>query len=92
MQHDREITREAPPPLPPFFFRRLVDALLLRRALYDGVAGESTATGQAAAVVCLSALAQRTVLIDEFGAWALPLVMIFGVVRWCLFTAIAYRT
>jgi hypothetical protein len=76
--------------LPAPFFRRLIGGLLLNRDVYAAVAQDAAAIRQAAVVVCLSALAQPTALIKELGAWALPIMLGFGLLRWCLFAAIAY--
>jgi len=77
-------------PWPEAFFGRLLKALLLDRRIYETIAEDSSATRQAAVIVCLSALAQPTVLIDDLGAWAVPIMLSFGLLRWALFTAIAH--
>jgi hypothetical protein len=77
-------------PLPALFFYRLIGGLRLKHEVYAVIAEDATATRQAAVVVCLSALAQPTVLTKELGAWAIPIVLGFGLLRWGLFAAIAY--
>jgi hypothetical protein len=77
------------PPRAPFI-SRVFAALLLRRRLYEDVAADKTAVWQAAAVVCLAAIAQPSVLLEELGTWALLIMMAFGAVRWFLFGGIVY--
>jgi hypothetical protein len=76
--------------LPALFFYRFIGGLLLKHEMYAAVAQDAAATRQAAVVVCLSALAQPTVLTKELGVWAIPIMLGFGLMRWCLFAAIAY--
>ena len=80
----------SPRPASAPFIQRYLAALFLRRTLYDEVAADSNTIVQAAAVVLVSAISQPTVLLEELGAWALPLMMVFGALRWFVFTAIAY--
>lgn len=94
MNHTRNSEATPPPPLPAPLFRRILAAAFLQRAVYDEVADDRYATGQAAAVICLAAIAQRSVLISyltqAIGAWALLVAMIFGLLRWLIFTTVAY--
>ena len=75
---------------------RLVNALLLRRPFYDAVAADPHATGPAAAVVCLAAIAYEAGNLYElsqgYRAWGLVLVLLVvsGLLRWLLYTAILY--
>lgn len=102
---DRSARPQAPPPGAPRgaqprwllaapFFHRLVSAMFLRSAVYEEIAADRHATRQGAAVVCLSAIAQPTalslLLFQTIGAWALLVLMSFGVLRWFIFAAIAY--
>lgn len=75
---------------PTSFFRRLTGALLLRTEVYEEIAVDGDAMRHAAAVVCLAALAQRSVLTRELGAWALPFLLAFGLLRWFLFGSLTY--
>jgi hypothetical protein len=72
------------------FFHRFVSALLLRPSGYAEIAADRTAAAQAAAVVCLAAMAQPSVLIAELGAWGLLIVMAVGIVRWLVFVSVTY--
>lgn len=75
---------------------RLVNAILLRREFYDAVANDSRATGPAAAIVCIAALARESVslyeLSQEFKAWGLILILIviFAMLRWLVYATVMY--
>ncbi len=70
--------------------RRIFEALLLRRELYEAVANDPAAGRLAAAVVCLCAVAQPTVLTQIIGAWGLVVAMLLGVLRWWIFTTLVW--
>ena len=72
------------------FVNRVLSALLLRREIYEQAAADHNTLSQAAAIVCLSSIAQPSVLIAEFGAWGMVLVMLIGLLRWYLFAALVY--
>lgn len=96
---DLEIGRRAGVPPAPFFVH-LFRALFLSRDFYERVAADHSATRQAVAVVCLAALAYGGTLMPVspaieqlahwIGYWLLVLLMVLGLARWLLFTAILW--
>jgi hypothetical protein len=81
------------------FFVRMIEAMFLRRELYERIAADRDGWRQAAGVVCLTALAYSAlmrwtpyleVLVAAMRNWVLLLVMLFGLVRWGVSTALVY--
>lgn len=88
-----ETTPESERPLPAsrrLFFLRVGSALLLQPRVYREVAGDRHATGQAAGVVCLAALAQSVPLLDDMGLWGWPFKLASGALIWFCFSTAAY--
>jgi hypothetical protein len=79
-------------------FLRLLEAMILKRDLYERVAADPEAWRAAAAVVCVSSLAYGALmgspmllaLAHEIGNWILPLVLVFDLVRWCIAAGAAH--
>ncbi len=81
------------------FLTQLVNAVLLRRDLYESVAADASATRPAIAVVCLAAVLPHLlgstglmqVFIDEgLATWGPIFIMLFAIVRWLLFATIQF--
>ena len=81
------------------FFLRMVEAMFLRRELYQRIAADPQGWRQAAAVVCLAALAYSAlmhwtpylqVLVAAVRNWILLIVMLLGLIRWGISTSLAY--
>jgi hypothetical protein len=87
----RALTPSAGPLVP-----RIINALLLRREFYGAVAADPHATGPAAGVVCLVALAREAVSLTSIAqvhpAWGLAVlsVVVIALVGWLLYGAFAY--
>ena len=79
-------------------FLRLLEAMILRRDLYERVAADPEAWRPAAAVVCVSSLAYGALmgspmllaLAHEIGNWILPLVLFFDLLRWWIAAGAAH--
>jgi hypothetical protein len=75
---------------------RIANALLLRRAFYDAIAADPRATGPAAGVVCLTALAREShglwSMSESHPVWGLAAVAvtIAALVGWLTYGALAY--
>jgi len=80
----------APAPLRGPITRRILDAMLLRRELYESVAADPLAGSQAAGVICLCAVAQPNPLTPVIGAWAFVVAILFGLARWWVFTGLVW--
>lgn len=79
----------SPRPSAPFAVR-FVSAVLLRPDAYVAIAEDPHGGPVAAAVVCVTAVLQPSVLTEELRYWAMPILVIFGVARWYAFTTIAH--
>jgi hypothetical protein len=76
------------------FISRLLNALLLRRDLYESVAADPSALRPAIAVICVSAVVQYSVfqspMLVDLGSWALLLLILIALVRWLIYASIFY--
>lgn len=79
----------SPPPFVPFV-GRLAAAMCLRPAAYTAIANDTGAGSLAAAVVSISAMVQPSAVTEELGSWGLLLLLLFGILRWYLFTTLVY--
>ena len=79
-------------------FMRLLEAMTLRRSLYEHVAAAPDGWRAAAAVVCVSSLAYGALmgspflaaLVETIGNWILPLILLLEVARWLIAASAAY--
>lgn len=81
------------------FLYRIFGAIFLRKDLYGAVATDQDAWRSAAALVCLSAIAQHTVrppsamelwLVEQIGTWSLPLFLLIAVARWLVYSCVLF--
>lgn len=93
------MTTEAPRLRAAPLFMRLLEAMILRRDLYERVAADREAWRPAAAIVCVSSLAYSaimretpyvTALVAAIGNWMLLVVILFGLIRWLITTVAVY--
>jgi hypothetical protein len=81
------------------FFLRILEAIFLRRDVYQRVAADADAWRPATGIVLASSLMYSAVMpdtpylhaiVEAIHQWVIPLVMLFGVIRWLISTAIMY--